>query len=50
MQKCASDHNFRGFLAHIVLITGKGTVGDWLVPQIDKADEPGQMPPLLPGW
>ena len=24
------------FLAHIVLPNGKGTVGDWLMPQIDK--------------
>jgi hypothetical protein len=38
------------FLAHIVLPIGKGTVGDWLMPQIDKAYESGKMPPLLPGW
>jgi hypothetical protein len=38
------------FLAHIVLPNGKGTVGDWLMPQIDKAYESGKMPPLLPGW
>jgi hypothetical protein len=31
------------FLAHIVLPNCKGTVGDWLIPQIDKAHESGKM-------
>jgi hypothetical protein len=38
------------FLACIVLPNGKGTVGDWLMPQIDKAYESGKMPAPLPGW
>jgi hypothetical protein len=27
-----------------ILPNGKGTVGDWLIPQIDKAYESGKMP------
>jgi hypothetical protein len=38
------------FLAHIVLPNGRGTVAEWLLPQIDKAYESGKMPTLLPGW
>jgi hypothetical protein len=45
----ASDVRGR-ILAHIVLPNGKGTVGDWLMPQIDQAYESGKIPPLLPGW
>jgi hypothetical protein len=40
----ASRKNFSG------LPNGKGTVGDWIMPQISKAYESGKMPPLLPGW
>jgi hypothetical protein len=39
-----------GFLAHIVLPNDKRTIGDWLMPQIDKVYESGKMPALLPGW
>lgn len=35
------------FLAHIVLPNGQ-TAGNWMRPQIAKAYESGQMPPLLP--
>jgi hypothetical protein len=35
------------FLAHIVLPNGKGTVGDWLMPQIDKAYESGTITRML---
>lgn len=35
------------FLAHIMLPGGQ-TAGDWLRPQIARAYETGQMPPLLP--
>jgi hypothetical protein len=38
------------FLAHIVLPGGKGTVGEWLVPQLNKAYEQGKMPRLIEGW
>jgi hypothetical protein len=38
------------YLAPIVLPDGKGTVGDWLMPQVDKAYESSKLPPLLPGW
>jgi hypothetical protein len=31
------------FLAHIVLPSGNGAVGDWLMPQIDKTYESGKM-------
>jgi hypothetical protein len=34
----------------MVLPNGKGTIGDWLMPQIDKAYESGNMPALLTGW
>lgn len=48
----ASDHrrSTKNFLALIVLRNGKVTVGDCLIPQIDKAYESGKMPQLLPGW
>lgn len=36
------------FLAHIVLPGGQ-TVGAWLLPQVAKAYETGDMPPLLEG-
>lgn len=36
------------FLAHIVLPHG-GTVGGWMLPQVDDAYKTGNMPPLLPG-
>ncbi len=36
------------FLAHIVLPSG-GTVGDWLLPQIDNVCLEGSLPKLLPG-
>lgn len=35
------------FLAHIVLPNGQ-TVGNWMLPQVAKAYETGQLPPLLP--
>lgn len=35
------------FLAHIVLPNGH-TVGRWMLPQVDKAYETGDMPALLP--
>ena len=35
------------FLAHIVLPNGQ-TVGEWAIPQVDRAYETGTMPPLLP--
>lgn len=35
------------FLTHTVLPSG-GTVGDWALPQITRAYETGQMPPLPP--
>lgn len=35
------------FLAHIVMPGGE-TVGDWMVPQIERAYLTGTMPPLLP--
>jgi len=35
------------FLAHIVLPSGKGTVKDWLLPQIQKLYETGKMPVLI---
>lgn len=38
------------FLAHIVIPGGKGTVGDWLMPQLSKAYETGKMPKLIEGW
>lgn len=38
------------FLAHIVLPGGKGTVGEWFLPKIDKAYESGHMPKLIEGW
>lgn len=34
------------FMPHIVLPNGR-TVGEWMVPQIDKAYVSGKMPPLL---
>ncbi len=36
------------FLAHIVLPSG-GTVGEWIVPQIERSYETGDMPLALPG-
>lgn len=36
------------FLAHIVLPGGQ-RVGQWMLPQIERAYETGKMPPLLPG-
>jgi hypothetical protein len=33
-----------------VLPNGKGIVGDWLMPQIDKAYESHEMPTLLSVW
>lgn len=36
------------FLAHIVLPDG-GTVGEWMVPQIERSYESGDMPLALPG-
>jgi hypothetical protein len=50
MQKCGIATFEKELLAHIGLPNGKGTVGNWLMPQIDKAYESGKMPPLLPGW
>ncbi len=35
------------FLAHIILPNG-GTVGHWIIPQINKSYETGKMPALLP--
>ncbi|WP_027967288.1 hypothetical protein [Halomonas halocynthiae] len=35
------------FLAHIVLPNG-GTVGRWMLPQVQKSYDTGTMPPLLP--
>jgi hypothetical protein len=37
----------REFMAHIVL-PGGGTVGDWMLPQIEQAYSSGQMPAMLP--
>jgi hypothetical protein len=48
--ECGITTSEEEFLVHIVLPNGKGTVGDWLMPQIDKAYESGRMPPLLTGW
>ncbi|MDW5376796.1 hypothetical protein R6258_07665 [Halomonas sp. HP20-15] len=36
------------FLAHIVL-PGGDTVGRWMLPQVERSYQSGQMPPLLPG-
>lgn len=36
------------FLAHIVLPDG-GTVGKWMLPQVQRAYDTGTMPPLLEG-
>ncbi|SDL79010.1 hypothetical protein SAMN05661010_02562 [Modicisalibacter muralis] len=36
------------FLAHIVL-PGGNTVGNWMLPQVERSYQSGQMPPLLPG-
>ncbi|MEE7625403.1 hypothetical protein V3O24_04455 [Methylobacter sp. Wu8] len=36
------------FLAHIVLPNG-GTVGQFMLPQVEQSYATGQMPPLLPG-
>lgn len=36
------------FLAHIVLPDG-GTVGKWMLPQVQRAYDTGTMPPLLDG-
>lgn len=35
------------FLAHVMLPNG-GTVGDWVLPQVDSAYATGEMPALLP--
>jgi hypothetical protein len=35
------------FLAHILLPNG-GTIGHWMIPQVDKAYETGVMPSLIP--
>jgi hypothetical protein len=50
MQKRGSSRPKKEFLAHVVPPNASGTVGDWLVPQVDKAYESGEMPALLPGW
>jgi hypothetical protein len=34
----------------MVLPSGKGTVGDWLMPKIDEAYESGKMSALLTRW
>lgn len=36
------------FLAHIVL-PGGGTVGQFMLPQVERSYQTGEMPPLLPG-
>jgi hypothetical protein len=48
--ECKSARSRKNFRAHVVWPNGKGTVGDWLMPQIDKAYEAGKTPPLFPGW
>lgn len=35
------------FMPHILLPGGKQTISAWMVPQIEKAYESGQMPPLM---
>lgn len=37
------------FMPHILLPGGRETVSSWMVPQIERAYETGQMPPLLVG-
>jgi hypothetical protein len=46
----ASDHQVRGRTSRAHRLAQWQTVGDWLMPRIDKAYESGKMPPLLPGW
>lgn len=45
--ECGITTFYQEFLAHIVLPDGQ-TVGDYAIPQIAKAYETGEIPPLLP--